>query len=111
MPAKAATLDRVFAALADPTRRAVLERLTRSPGAVSELAAPFDMALPSFTQHLKVLSDCGLVRSEKHGRTRTYSLAPAGLRVAEDWLSERRARWQARLDRLDAYLAAKKGNP
>src|SRR2546423_12901879 len=83
-------LTHVFHALSDPTRRAVLERLTRGPAAVSELARPFKMALPSFVQHLGVLEDCGLVRSKKQGRVRTYALAPPPLKAAEHWLSAQR---------------------
>jgi DNA-binding transcriptional ArsR family regulator len=108
MPNQSGELDRVFQALADPTRRAVLERLSRGPTATSVLAEPFGMALPSFTQHLAVLEDCGLVRSHKTGRVRTYELAPRRLKRAEDWLAERRALWTARLDQLDAHLYAMK---
>jgi DNA-binding transcriptional ArsR family regulator len=97
-------VDDVFRALADPTRRHVVERLTRSPASVSELAEPFQMALPSFLQHLKVLEDCGLVHSQKAGRVRTYELAPRRLKQAEDWLSRQRALWERRLDQLDEYL-------
>ena len=97
-------LDHVFRALADPTRRAVLERLGRGPAAVSELAAPFDMALPSFMQHLQVLEDCGLVRSRKSGRVRTCQLAPKPLEKAERWMAEQRRIWERRLDQLDDYL-------
>lgn len=97
-------MDGVFRALSDPTRRNVLERLSRSPASVSELAEPFDMALASFVQHLSVLEDCGLVRSKKTGRVRTYQLAPKRLKLAEDWLVRQRAVWERRLDRLDLYL-------
>ncbi|QND52140.1 helix-turn-helix transcriptional regulator [Phyllobacterium sp. 628] len=97
-------IDAVFRALADPTRRHVLERLNRSPASVSELASPFDMALPSFVEHLRVLEGCGLVHSRKTGRVRTYQIAPARLKMAEDWLSEQRALWERRLDQLDDYL-------
>jgi DNA-binding transcriptional ArsR family regulator len=97
-------LTRVFQALTDPTRRAVLERLTRGPAAVSELAQPFKMALPSFVQHLGVLEDCGLVRSSKAGRVRTYTLAPQPLEAAEHWLAAQRRHWERRLDSLDAFL-------
>ena len=97
-------LDRVFQALTDPTRRAVLERLTRGPAPVSELAQPFSMALPSFVQHLGVLENCGLVRSKKQGRVRTYSLAPRPLQAAEHWLSAQRTQWERRLDQLDDFL-------
>lgn len=104
MPNKSIQLDRVFYALADPTRRAVLERLSVGPAAVSELAMPFDMALPSFTQHLNVLSDCGLVQSHKTGRIRTYQIAPDALIAAEQWMVEQRHLWEARLNQLDSYL-------
>ncbi|MGF1604683.1 MAG: ArsR/SmtB family transcription factor [Thermosynechococcaceae cyanobacterium] len=97
-------LDRIFYALADPTRRAVLERLSIGPAAVSELAKPFDMALPSFTQHLSVLSDCGLVHSKKTGRIRTYHVDPIALTVAEQWIVKQRAIWESRLEQLDDYL-------
>jgi DNA-binding transcriptional ArsR family regulator len=97
-------LDRVFQALADPTRRAVLDRLGHGPVAMSALAKPFPMALPSFAQHLDVLESCGLVRSRKVGRVRTYRLVPAPLKAAEHWMSSRRERWERRHDQLDAYL-------
>ncbi|MGO4447389.1 metalloregulator ArsR/SmtB family transcription factor [Phyllobacterium sp. TAF24] len=97
-------IDAVFRALADPTRRHVIERLNRSPASVSELASPFDMALPSFVEHLRVLEGCGLVLSRKTGRVRTYQIAPARLKLAEDWLTEQRALWERRLDQLDDYL-------
>lgn len=97
-------LTSVFHALTDPTRRAVLERLTRGPAAVSDLAQPFKMALPSFVQHLGVLEDCGLVRSKKQGRVRTYALVPQPLTAAEHWLSTQRALWERRLGSLDNFL-------
>lgn len=90
--------------MADPTRLAVLERLSRGPATVGELAGPFDMALPSFLQHLGVLEDAGLVRSRKTGRVRTCELSPGPLGTAESWLARRRELWERRLDRLDAYL-------
>lgn len=99
-----AQLDRVFRALGDPTRRAVLARLTLGEVTVSELARPFDMALPSFTQHLGVLEECGLVKSKKIGRIRTYRLMPQPLKAAERWMIEQRQMWEKRLDQLDAYL-------
>ena len=111
MQVAAEPIDSVFRALADPTRRHVLERLSRSPGSVSELAKPFTMALPSFVEHLKVLEDCGLVRSRKIGRVRTYQLAPKRLKLAENWLMKQRALWERRLDQLDSYLLELKGNP
>ena len=104
MPNQQASLNQVFAALSDPTRRGVLTRLGRGAVSVSDLAEPFDMALPSFTQHLRVLEDCGLVRSKKCGRTRTYRLVPRRFRVAETWLETQRSVWEQRLDGLDAYL-------
>ncbi|TIX91837.1 MAG: winged helix-turn-helix transcriptional regulator [Mesorhizobium sp.] len=97
-------IDGIFRALADPTRRRVVERLNRSPASVSELAQPFEMALPSFIEHLRVLEGCGLVRSEKAGRVRTYRLAPEPLKLAESWLAEQRALWERRLDQFDAYV-------
>ncbi|HEX3410788.1 MAG TPA: metalloregulator ArsR/SmtB family transcription factor [Stellaceae bacterium] len=97
-------LTRVFQALSDPTRRAVLERLTRGPAAVSELAQPFRMALPSFVQHLAMLEDCGLVSSKKQGRVRTYTIAPQPLKAAEHWLTAQRVNWERRLDSLDDFL-------
>jgi DNA-binding transcriptional ArsR family regulator len=110
MPTATAAIDNVFRALADPTRRVVLERLGRSPASVSELAEPFDMALPSFVQHMRVLEECGLVNSSKRGRVRTYQLAPQRLRLAEDWLAQQRDLWEGRLDQLDAYLLQLKEN-
>jgi len=104
MPNQSATLDTVFRALADPTRRSVLERLGNGPAPVSELAEPFDMSLPSFLQHLDVLEDCALVRSRKTGRVRTYRLAPRPLQAAESWMKEQRALWERRLDQLDSFL-------
>jgi DNA-binding transcriptional ArsR family regulator len=99
-----AQLNLVFQALADPTRRAVVERLSRGPTATTELAQPFKMALPSFLQHLDVLQKCGLVQSRKSGRVRTYELAPNTLKEAEDWLSAQRSLWERRLDQLDSFL-------
>ena len=98
------SLDRVFQALADPSRRAMVERLCEGPASVSELARPFSMTLAAVVQHVQVLEASGLVRSEKVGRTRTVSIEPAALRTAEQWISERRTLWERRLDRLDAFL-------
>ncbi|GAB3254476.1 ArsR/SmtB family transcription factor [Chitinimonas naiadis] len=97
-------IDLVFKALSDGTRRQVLERLSRGAASVSELHAPFDMALPSFVQHLKILEESGLVQSSKSGRVRTFELAPDNFRQAEDWLATQRHLWERRLDRLDQYL-------
>jgi len=108
MPNQSPGLGRVFQALADPTRRAVLERLAGGPAAMSELAQPFRMALPSFAQHLDVLEDVGLVRSSKEGRVRTYQLEPRALKAAEGWLAKQRALWSRRLDQLDDYLKEQK---
>jgi DNA-binding transcriptional ArsR family regulator len=104
MPKSSPTLTRVFHALADPTRLAVVERLSAGPAATGELARRFKMALPSFLQHLDVLQECGLVRSSKAGRVRTYELAPAAMKVAEDWMAKQRAVWERRLDQLDSFL-------
>lgn len=104
MPNKHMSLDRIFSALADPTRRSVLQRLSTRQAPVSELAEPFDMALPSFMQHLDVLEDCGLVRSQKAGRVRTYQLRPYSLKAAEKWLAKHRTMWETRLEQLDDYL-------
>jgi DNA-binding transcriptional ArsR family regulator len=100
-----ARLDLLFHALADPTRRAMVERLSRGPASVSELAQPLSMSLPAVVQHLQVLEASGLVRSEKVGRVRTCRIEPKALRTAEDWIAERRSSWERRLDRLGAYLA------
>jgi DNA-binding transcriptional ArsR family regulator len=104
MPNQVVELDQVFQALADPTRRQVVERLVSSAASTSELAAPFDMALPSFTQHLGVLERAGLVTSTKVGRVRTYRLAPTGLEVADGWLARQRRVWEHRLDQFDAFV-------
>lgn len=93
-------LDSFFAAMADPTRRAVIERLTGGPAPVSELHAPHDIALPTFLRHLKVLEASGLVRSEKKGRVRIVHIEAAPLAAAENWLSRHRKIWEARIDRL-----------
>jgi DNA-binding transcriptional ArsR family regulator len=100
-----AALDLVFHAMADPARRGIVERLSRGPASVSELAEPLVMSLPSVLQHVAVLEASGLVRSEKVGRTRTCELDPNQLRTAESWISARRMTWERRLDRLGAYLA------
>lgn len=97
-------LDATFRALADPTRRAVVETLGRGPATVSELAGPFEMALPSFLQHLKVLEECGLVATQKAGRVRICSLRTEALTAAETWLESQRTLWTKRLDRLDALV-------
>jgi DNA-binding transcriptional ArsR family regulator len=97
-------ISSVFQALADPTRRAVVERLVRGPASTTELARPFNMALPSFAQHLAMLEKCGVVRSHKEGRVRLFHLAPEALANAEDWMVEQRAIWKLRLDQLQHYV-------
>jgi DNA-binding transcriptional ArsR family regulator len=99
-----AVADDVFYALSNATRRRVLRQLSAGPATVSELAAPFDMKLPSFVQHLSVLERSRLVKSKKRGRVRTYEIAPERFKVAEDWLSERRQLWESRFDRFDDYV-------
>ena len=97
-------LDRLFHALADPTRRAMMERLSRGPAPVSELARPLPMSLPAAMQHLGVLEAAGLVRSEKVGRVRTCAIEPQALSQVEQWVNARRSEWEQRLDRLGEYL-------
>src|SRR3982074_3360399 len=100
-----APLDLMFQALADPARRGMVERLSRGPASVSELARPLSMSLSAVVQHLQVLETSGLVRSEKVGRVRTCQIEPAMLQTAEAWINERRALWERRFDRLGDYLA------
>ena len=97
-------LDKTFAALADPARRAMVERLVQGPASVSELAKPLPMSLPAVMLHLKVLEDSGLVTSHKVGRVRTCRIEPQMLSQAERWISERRQMWERNLDRLGAFL-------
>src|SRR5258707_994836 len=98
-------LDLIFQALADPARRAMVDRLIRGPASVSELAKPLDMTLSAVIQHLGVLEGSGLIRSQKEGRVRTCSIVPAALGTAEHWIVGRRSAWKRRLDRLGDYLA------
>ncbi|MBN8940041.1 MAG: helix-turn-helix transcriptional regulator [Rhizobiales bacterium] len=98
------SLDAAFHALADPTRRAVVSRLTKGPASVKELAEPFSMGLPAFMKHLGILEKDGLIRSEKVGRIRTCRVNTEGLAAAESWLAEQRRLWQARTDRLADYV-------
>jgi len=105
MPTAAPTLDSVFGALSDPTRRAMIQQLTRGPAAVSDLARPLSLALPAAMQHLRVLESAGLIRSEKIGRVRTCRIETATLLQAERWITDRRATWERRLDRLGTFLA------
>jgi len=105
MPNHSDELDAVIRAIADPTRRAVVERLTKSPAIVSELAAPFSMALPSFLQHLGILEKAGLIVSEKQGRVRTVSLRPGAFDVLHLWLGEQRSPAEHQADRLGIHLS------
>jgi DNA-binding transcriptional ArsR family regulator len=105
------TLDLVFHALADPGRRSMIERLSRGPASVTELAKPLAISLPAVVQHLQVLEGSGLVISEKKGRVRTCRLNMVALRSAEQWISERRDSWERRLDRLEEFLAANPEEP
>ena len=100
------SLDLVFGALADPTRRAVLKRLGEGEASIGELAQPFEMSLPSLMKHVRVLEGVGLVESTKRGRVRTCRLKPAAMTDAERWLAEQRAIWETRLDRLELYVQA-----
>jgi DNA-binding transcriptional ArsR family regulator len=104
-------LNHVFHALADPSRRLIVERLSRGPASVSELARPLPMSLPAVVQHLQVLEGSGLVRSEKVGRVRTCHIEPVALRPVERWISARRTSWERRLDRLGEYLAESTDEP
>jgi len=98
-------LDRVFQALADTSRRTIVERLSRGPASVSELAEPLEMSLPAVLQHLQLLESSGLVESEKAGRVRTCTINKKTLKAAEQWIARRRAAWERKFDRLGAYLA------
>ncbi len=98
-------VDEIFRALGDPTRRDMVARLSAGPATVSQLASPLDMSLSAVVQHLSILEACGVITSEKVGRTRTCSLEPTGLRLAEDWFAGQRALWERRLDRLGEVLA------
>jgi DNA-binding transcriptional ArsR family regulator len=99
------SLDRLFHALADPSRRAMVDRLSYGPASVSELAEPLAISLPAVVQHLQVLEASGLIRSKKSGRVRTCRIEPKALTTAERWIAERRVSWEHRLDRLGTYLA------
>jgi DNA-binding transcriptional ArsR family regulator len=101
---KSAALDRTFQALADSSRRSILASLSRAPSSVSQLARPLAMSLPAVMQHLAVLEECGLVRSEKNGRVRTCRIEPKALSLAEQWINQRRTEWEGRFDRLGDYL-------
>jgi DNA-binding transcriptional ArsR family regulator len=106
------SVDRVFHALGDPTRRAIVERLSRGSTSVSELARPLGVTLAAVVQHLQVLEESGIVRTEKIGRVRSCHIEPTGLRVAERWIAERRSAWERRFDRLGEILEAQEcSNP
>lgn len=109
MPATTDPLDQTFHALADPSRRSIVARLSRGPASVSELAAPLPISLPAVVQHLEVLQRCGLVSSEKVGRVRTCRLEAAPMRSVEGWIAAHRAAWEERLDRLGEVLAEEFG--
>jgi len=104
MPHHSTPLDLAFHALSDPTRRAVVARLAEGEAPVTTLASPFDMALPSFAQHLKVLEDCGLIATEKRGRSRWCKLVRPRFEEAADWMEAERRHWAERVERLEAYL-------
>ena len=104
MPNNDSDIETTFSALADPTRRAVVQALSKGPAAVSQLAKPFEMALPSFTQHLGVLESAGLIISKREGRSRICSLNPSALKAAEDWMANYRQQWERRMDRYEAHL-------
>ena len=106
MPNQSGDLDRLFRNLADPTRRAILARLAGGEARVSDLAAPFAMALPSFLDHLRRLEDAGLIATRKEGRERICTIRTGALAPARDWMAEQRLLWEGRTDRLESYLAA-----
>lgn len=105
MPIPRVNIDRVFHALGDPTRRAILDRLSEGPRSVSRLATPLDITLTAVVQHLQVLEESGLVRTEKVGRVRTCRIEPAGFSLLEQWIHDHRSTWERRLDRLGDLLA------
>ena len=105
MPSQKVNIDRVFHALGDPTRRALVKKLSEGPISVSRLAKPLDITLAAVVQHLQILEQSGLVHSEKAGRVRTCRIEPAGLSAAEKWIGDRRSMWERRFDRLGDLLA------
>jgi DNA-binding transcriptional ArsR family regulator len=110
MPDSTHAITQTFVALSDPTRLAVVQALSQGPATVSHLASPFDMALPSFTQHLGVLESAGLVVSRREGRSRVCWLDPSALKAAEHWMATFRKQWESRMDRFEAHLSqVKKG--
>jgi DNA-binding transcriptional ArsR family regulator len=104
-------VDRVFHALGDPTRRAMVERLSRGPASVSALAKPLAITLAAVVQHLQVLEESGLVRTQKIGRVRSCQIQPGGLKLAERWIADRRTGWERCFDRLEALLEDEKAPP
>ncbi len=104
MANKQDAFDLVFAALSDPTRRAIVTRLSREPASVSELSKPFAMAMPTLLQHVRVLETSGLITTEKTGRVRTCALRGEAMAKTEQWLARQRAAWEGRLDRMEAYV-------
>jgi DNA-binding transcriptional ArsR family regulator len=110
MKRKKPNVDRIFHALGDATRRAIMERLSQGPMSVSLLAEPFDMTLAAIVQHLQVLEECGLVATEKVGRVRSCRIEPTGLDAMEQWIRDRRSVWESRLDRLGSVLGEEGGN-
>jgi DNA-binding transcriptional ArsR family regulator len=104
MPNSKVTIERLFHALGDPTRRALVEKLSEGPLSVSRLAVPLDITLTAVAQHLQVLEECGLVQTEKLGRVRTCRLEPGGFSILEEWIKDRRSLWERRLDRLGEML-------
>jgi DNA-binding transcriptional ArsR family regulator len=106
---KSDTLNRTFAAISDPTRREILQRLSRGPASISQLAHPFGISLPGVMKHVRILEEANLVTTEKHGRTRECRLGPAQLDDATRWIERYRRHWEHRLDRLESYLEKKKG--
>ena len=103
------TLDRTFSALSDPTRRDILERLTRGPASVSELARPTGISLPGMLKHVRILEEANLVTTEKRGRTRECRLGPEQMDDATTWIESQRRQWERRLDRLEAIIERTKG--
>lgn len=109
MASRKVNIDHVLHALGDPTRRAIVEKISEGPVSVSRLAPPLDITLTAVGQHLQVLEDCGLVRTEKIGRVRTCRLEPGGFALLEQWIRDRRSTWERRLDRLGEFLASDEG--
>jgi DNA-binding transcriptional ArsR family regulator len=102
------TLDRTLTAIADPTRRDILDRLGRGPASISELAQPYEISLPGLMKHVRILEEAKLVQTRKNGRTRECRLGPASLADVDEWVDRHRQRWEKRLDRLETYIAKKK---